>query len=154
MAHQPIQFGESGRAGAGGADLPHDEAELSATPRSLDLKKDEALTVVWSDGRTSVYPIKFLRQMSPSAEARALREEMAKNPLTVLPAEKADGPSDGRPFRAEGAELVGNYALRVRFSDGHHTGLYTWPYLRSIDPARNAAEAQGGTTDPDKAVRP
>jgi DUF971 family protein len=38
------------------------------------------------------------------------------------------------------AELVGNYAIRIRFSDGHSTGIYSWRYLRSIDPA-----AQDGT---------
>jgi DUF971 family protein len=30
------------------------------------------------------------------------------------------------------AELVGNYALRIRFSDGHDTGLFSWLYLRSL----------------------
>jgi DUF971 family protein len=29
---------------------------------------------------------------------------------------------------------VGNYAIRIRFSDGHDTGLYSWDYLRRIDP--------------------
>jgi len=29
---------------------------------------------------------------------------------------------------------VGNYALRIRFSDGHDTGIYSWRYLRSLDP--------------------
>ena len=37
--------------------------------------------------------------------------------------------SGGGQLRAEDAELVGNYALRIRFSDGHDTGIYTWDYL-------------------------
>lgn len=84
----------------------------------------------WSDGTESFYPVDYLRRMSPSADARALREEMARNPLTVLPAGR-----DG-PLSALGAELVGNYAVRIRFSDGHDTGLYSWEYLREIDPER------------------
>lgn len=67
--------------------------------------------------------------MSPSAEARELRERLAANPLTVLPASGAHG-----PLSALGAELVGNYAIRIRFSDGHDTGIFSWTYLRSIDP--------------------
>src|SRR5262245_44670668 len=55
-------------------------------PRQLDLKKDSGLTVEWADGRRSFYPIGYLRRMSPSAEMRQLREEMERNPLTVLPA--------------------------------------------------------------------
>ncbi|MFA9478611.1 gamma-butyrobetaine hydroxylase-like domain-containing protein [Phycisphaerales bacterium AB-hyl4] len=100
-------------------------------PKHIDLKKDTALTLHWSDGRVSVYPIDYLRRMSPSADARELREEMRKNPLAVLPT-SAGG--TGGPLIAEGVELVGNYALRVRFSDGHDTGIYSWQYLREIDP--------------------
>lgn len=100
-------------------------------PVKLDLKKDRGLTIEWSDGASSYYSIAYLRRMSPSAEARQLREDMSSNPLTVLPSR----PSAGGPLVALGAEIVGNYALRVSFSDGHKTGLFTWDYLRSIDPA-------------------
>lgn len=99
-------------------------------PLRLDLKKDKGLTVEWADGATSYYSIAYLRRMSPSAEARALREEMQKNPLTVLPA----GAAKSGPLVAESAELVGQYAIRIRFSDGHDTGIYSWDYLREIDP--------------------
>ena len=102
-------------------------------PRALDLVKDRALTVTWSDGRVSVYPVGYLRRMSPSAEMNVLREEMAKNPLTVLPASAGGGAQSG-PLTAESAELVGNYAVRLRFSDGHDTGIFSWRYLREIDP--------------------
>ncbi len=104
-------------------------------PAHLDLARDRGLTVRWSDGTSSFYPIGYLRRMSPSADARVLREQLAKNPLTVLPA--APPGSDG-PLTASGAELVGNYAIRIRFSDGHNTGLYSWEYLRQIDPDRPA----------------
>jgi DUF971 family protein len=70
--------------------------------------------------------------MSPSADARELREQMAHNPLTVLPSSSAPGAG---PLTATGAELVGRYAVRIRFSDGHDTGIYSWDYLREIDPA-------------------
>jgi DUF971 family protein len=31
--------------------------------------------------------------------------------------------------------MVGNYAVAVRFSDGHETGIYPFPFLREHDPA-------------------
>jgi DUF971 family protein len=105
-------------------------------PAKLDLKREEGLTVTWPDGSTSFYPVAYLRRMSPSAEARQLREQLAKNPLTVLPSGSG---GTNQPLRAEGAELVGNYAVRIRFSDGHDTGIYSWRYLRQIDPARETA---------------
>lgn len=78
--------------------------------------------------------IALLRRMSPSAEARAEREAMAKNPLHVLsPRHAGSG-----PLAATTAELVGNYAVRIRFNDGHDTGLYGWRLLREL-----AAQAPG-----------
>ena len=102
---------------------------MEPPPTSLDLKKTRGLRVVWADGGVSDYPIAYLRRMSPSADAREMRKQMKRNPLTVLPASSGSG-----PLTALDAELVGNYALRIRFSDGHHTGIYSWDYLRSIDP--------------------
>ncbi len=106
----------------------------------LDLDRSSGLTIEWQDGRRSFYPLAHLRRQSPSADARELRKAMASNPLTVLP------PSKGAPgpLTALGAELVGNYAIRIRFSDGHDTGLYSWTYLRSIDPAVPGAPAAPG----------
>lgn len=101
-------------------------------PAKLDLKKDRGLTVEWSDGTTSYYSVAYLRKMSPSAEVRQLREEQAKNPLTVLPASAAR--ATAATLTVVDAEMVGNYALRLRFSDGHDTGIYSWAYLREIDP--------------------
>jgi len=102
-------------------------------PKHLDLKKDKGLTITWDDGVVSFYPVAYLRKMSPSADARLLREQLERNPLTVLPASAI---GSGKPLTAEGIELVGNYALKVVFSDGHDTGIYSWQYLEEIDPSK------------------
>lgn len=99
-------------------------------PAHLDLDRERGLTIRWRDGRESFYPVEHLRRLSPSAETRTLRESLARNPLTVLPARA----TQHGPLKAINAEFVGNYALRIHFSDGHATGLFTWDYLRSIDP--------------------
>ena len=31
-----------------------------------------------------------------------------------------------------GAEPVGNYAIRINWSDGHNSGIYSWEHLRRI----------------------
>ncbi len=112
-------------------------AQSVPPPKHVDLDKARGLTVEWSDGSISFYPVALLRRLSPSADARELRQEMARNPLTVLPSS-----SGGlEQLSAFGADLVGNYAIRIRFSDGHQTGIYSWTYLKSIDP-----QAQPGNT--------
>lgn len=103
---------------------------MNDKPVHIELQRERGLTVDWGRGRTSFYPVEYLRRMSPSADARALRDELASNPLAVLP-QGAPGPGE---LRAVTAELVGNYAIRIHFSDGHDTGLYSWAYLREIDP--------------------
>jgi len=110
-------------------------------PVKLDLKKDRGLTVLWPDGSTSYYSIALLRRLSPSAEARKLRDELTRNPLTVLPTSRAA--AAGAPLVVDAAELVGNYAIRLRFSDGHDTGIYSWAYLREIDPNAQSAPGDG-----------
>ena len=100
---------------------------MAVTPIHLDLKRSEALTVRWSDGRVSVYPVAYLRRMSPSADAQQTREALESNPLMVLPG------SATAPLRCERIEPVGRYAVRLVFSDGHQSGLYTWAYLRDLD---------------------
>jgi DUF971 family protein len=110
---------------------------MTHRPLNLELDREKHLMVTWDDGRVSTYPIALLRRLSPSADARELRRELAANPLAVLPT----GGGTGGPLRAESAELVGNYALRISFSDGHSTGIYSWSYLREIDP--DAARVPG-----------
>ena len=32
----------------------------------------------------------------------------------------------------ESIESIGNYAIRIVFSDGHDSGIYSWSYLREL----------------------
>ena len=124
VSHEPIQFGPrpAGEAGDATRRVP------TEPPVSLDLKKDEALTLTWSDGRVDRLPIALLRRHSPSADNESSDEAAAANPLRVLSA----APVSADQLRATHAELVGRYALRIEFSDGHRTGLYDWPLLRRL----------------------
>ncbi len=117
--------------------------ESPDTPVHIDLQKDRGLRVRWGDGVESYYPIGLLRRLSPSADMRELRRAMETNPLTVLP----DAPAGGG-IEATDAELVGNYAIRITFSDGHSSGIFTWEYLRQIDPAQGGGEKAPGDDGP------
>ena len=46
--------------------------------------------------------------------------------------------SDGkRHVTITDIEPVGNYAVRLRFDDGHDTGLYSWDYLHELGATRD-----------------
>ena len=129
MAHEPIQFGPR----PGGAAQPRGAV---AAPTALDLKKDEALTLTWPDGRVDRLPIALLRRHSPSAENAAEQDTQHTNPLHVL----KQAPVEAAALTATEAELVGRYAIRIGFSDGHRTGLFDWRLLRQLGDLARAGE--------------
>ncbi len=104
----------------------------SLIPAKLSLKRDTALTITWSDGREVVYPVAYLRAQCPCASCKQLRESQRKTRLTVLPANFASG-----PVSVVNAEMVGNYALRIDWSDNHGSGIYSFAYLTEIAPPQN-----------------
>jgi DUF971 family protein len=104
------------------------------TPIRLNLVKDRQLEIDWQDGKRSVYAIAYLRSLCPCAQCKIVREGekdtagKKKSLLTILPGNYS------RPLTAVGAELVGNYALRIDWSDDHGSGIYSFRYLRDISP--------------------
>ena len=105
---------------------PESASTSSATPKDLRVQlAEQRLTIDWSDGVTSEYALAQLRGQCPCATCRTERESQADNPLLILK-------SDPTGLRATGAELVGNYAIRFRWSDGHDTGIYDFRRLRAL----------------------
>jgi len=114
----------------------------SIVPSKLALKKDARLDITWSDGVSSTYTISYLRTMCPCAACKIVREgvdphsiapvQKKKPLLTILPGNYAD------EITITSAEKVGNYALKLAFSDGHDTGIYSFAYLRDIHDRRSA----------------
>lgn len=78
------------------------------------------LEIAFADGATFRLPCEFLRVYSPSAEVRGHGPGQE-----VLQVGK-------REVEIDAIEPVGAYAVRLKFSDGHDTGLYSWEYLHHI----------------------
>lgn len=108
-------------------------------PANLNLDRREGLTIKWSDGRTSRFPLTLLRKACPCASCRTEREapkpQTASRSLTILPSNI----SQATEFTNAG--LVGNYAIQIHWADGHNTGIYDFRYLRMIDPDAQEAGA-------------
>ena len=75
------------------------------------------LEISFADGKTFRLPCEFLRVFSPSAEVRG--HGPGKE---VLQTGKRD-------VGITAVEPVGQYAIQLRFSDGHDTGIYSWDLL-------------------------
>lgn len=94
-------------------------------PTEIRLRKDRtALIVRFDDGVDHELPAEMLRVLSPSAEVQGHSAEQRQ----TVPG-KAD-------VAITAVDPVGNYAVRLTFSDGHNTGLFSWTYLRRVGDER------------------
>ncbi len=101
--------------------------KTDAFPTELRLrKKSRTLVVSFDDGQRFELPAEYLRVLSPSAEVRG--HGVGQEVLQV-------GKQDVDIVRVE---PVGNYAVRLVFSDGHDSGLFTWHYLHELGREQDA----------------
>lgn len=90
----------------------------SPKPTEIKVKKDEkVLIVTFDDGKTFTLPAELLRVESPSAEVQG-----------HSPSEKKVV-AGRRHVGIMGVDMVGNYAVKIRFDDLHDSGIYSWALL-------------------------
>ncbi|HQT81049.1 MAG: 1-(5-phosphoribosyl)-5-((5-phosphoribosylamino)methylideneamino)imidazole-4-carboxamide isomerase [Ferrovum sp. 37-45-19] len=93
------------------------------TPWPTDIilhQESRQLEIKFDDNSQYQFPIEYLRVYSPSAE--------------VI------GHGPGQEILQTGKRLVtiheivpvGHYAIKIHFSDGHDTGIYSWDYLKRL----------------------
>jgi len=93
---------------------------MNTTPSDIKLhKKSKSLELTFDAGNFELRA-EYLRVHSPSAEVRG----HGVGQETLQTKKKFVGITD--------VELVGNYALKISFDDGHSSGLYTWSYLHDL----------------------
>lgn len=95
---------------------------VSGKPIDLEIANGgSSLMVVPDEGDPYELTAELLRVTSPSAEVQGHSPEQR----VVVGGKRNVKITDLRP--------VGNYAVRIVFDDGHDTGLFTWPYLASLN---------------------
>tara|TARA_B110000858_G_scaffold134187_1_gene152500 strand:+ start:5481 stop:5888 length:408 start_codon:yes stop_codon:yes gene_type:complete len=83
-------------------------------------KKSATLELLYADGAHNTFSAEFLRVHSPSAEVRGHGKGQE-----ILQTGK-------RQVKIVNLEPVGNYAIKLSFSDGHDTGIFSWNYLAEL----------------------
>lgn len=96
---------------------------MTEAPWPTDLtysRSKRILAVTFDNGERYDLPAELLRVESPSAEVQGHGPGQKQ---VIVGKEKV---------AIERIEPVGRYAVRIVFSDGHNSGLYTWGYLHSM----------------------
>lgn len=87
----------------------------------IDLRRQSrVLHLTYANGEEYSLPFEFLRVHSPSAEVRGHgpgQEVLQHGKENVM---------------VTGLDPVGNYGVRIVFSDGHDSGIYAWTYLYEL----------------------
>jgi DUF971 family protein len=89
-------------------------------------QQSREMEIAFADASRYRLSYEFLRVHSPSAEVRGHGPgqevlQIGKQVVNIL-----------------GVEPVGSYAIKIEFSDGHDSGLYTWEYLQHLGKHQDA----------------
>jgi len=94
----------------------------TSPPEAIDVTPRGEIRISWPGTPEVTIPALRLRDACPCAEC--IEEGTGRKVL-----DPATIPADIRPLAVE---QVGNYAIQIRWSDGHGHGIYTWQTLREV----------------------
>lgn len=97
---------------------------MKHTPNTLKLHSKSRVLEIEFDDQTFMLPCEYLRVHSPSAEVQGHGPGQE-----VLQTDK-------ELVNIVAIEPVGNYAVKLIFSDSHNSGLYSWDYFHELGSER------------------
>ena len=114
----------------------------STDPEHIAISKSKGIKIDWKDGHHSEYELPYLRDKCPCATCTGAhgtppRQPEAPQALGAFPMYKP-------ALRILGVEQMGNYAVRINWSDGHNTGIYSYEHFRRICPCAECGVTAGG----------
>ena len=100
---------------------------VSTDPEHIAISKSKGIKIDWKDGHHSEYGLEYLRDKCPCASCTGAhgtppRQPRGENPFQMYQPR----------LKMVGVEPVGSYAIRINWSDGHSTGIYSFEHLRAI----------------------
>lgn len=101
-------------------------------PEHIAISKSKGIRIDWKDGHHSEYSLAYLRDGCPCATCTGAHGTEPQKSNYAAPA---------TPFqmyqpalKMMSVEEVGHYAVRIQWSDGHGSGIYSFDHLRKICP--------------------
>jgi DUF971 family protein len=113
----------------------------STDPEHIAISKSKGIKIDWKDGHRSEYGLTYLRDKCPCATCTGAhgtppRQAETNNPFQMF-----------KPtLKMLSVEPVGNYAIRISWSDGHNSGIYSYEHFRAICPCPECSDATADKT--------
>jgi DUF971 family protein len=85
------------------------------------------LALRWTDQTESYFPLEFLRTRCPCALCAGEKDILGN----VYRGTMKLGPTSAQLKRCS---VVGGYGIQPEWKDGHGSGIYSFSYLKSLDP--------------------
>jgi DUF971 family protein len=109
--------------------MPPPTEKPCAEPEHIAISKSTGIKIDWIDGHQSDYSLAYLRDECPCATCSGAHgtepQRTNHTKAELFPMYKA-------ALRMNSVEPVGQYAIRIYWSDGHSSGIYSFDYLRKI----------------------
>jgi DUF971 family protein len=113
---------------------------FSTDPEHIAISKSKGIKIDWKDGHRSDYELTYLRDKCPCASCTGAHGTPPRQPDAA--------PDPANPFqmykpalKMVNVEPVGNYAIRIHWSDGHNAGIYSYEHFRRICPCEECKAA-------------
>jgi DUF971 family protein len=109
-------------------------------PEHIAISKSKGIKIDWKDNHHSEYSLAYLRDECPCATCTGAHGTEPQKTHYNTPAS---------PFQMYTpvlkmltVEEVGHYAIRIAWSDGHGSGIYSFDHLRKICPCPECRAAR------------
>ena len=90
-------------------------------PVKINIKDSRYLNILWDDNSETMLQLAKLRKSCPCAMCMSEREN---KPAAYIPLYSTV------QLTVKNIEMIGNYAIRITWQDGHDTGIYTFEKLK------------------------
>jgi len=96
-------------------------------PKQIKIADKDKLLIKWNDDSDTTISLKYMRDECPCAgckgETILLRTYRPPKPQILSP----------DMYKVKSIEVVGEYAIKISWKDGHNTGIYSWDYIRQLE---------------------
>jgi DUF971 family protein len=109
-------------------------------PEHIAISKSKGIKIDWKDHHRSEYPLAYLRDECPCATCTGAHGTEPQKSNYSAPASPFQMYQPA--LKMLSVEEVGSYAIRIEWSDGHNTGIYSYDHFRKICPCDSCRAAR------------